>query len=102
MTAEELFESVGFVKEYYVQMSDFYRDNFESERDMTSFFVKVFQNDGKDKTPRRMMNQIQHLVSIANDIDQIRPGRDPLRIFFIKTCLEALCALSGMKKPVFL
>ena len=101
MTAEELFESVGFVKEYYVQMSEFYRDNFESERDMISFFVKVFQNDDKDKTPRRMMNQIQHLVSIANDIDQIRPGRDPLRIFFIKTCLEALCALSGMKKPVF-
>ena len=101
MTAEELFESVGFVKEYYVQMSEFYRDNFESERDMISFFVKVFQNDGKDKTPRRMMNQIQHLVSIANDIDQIRPGRDPLRIFFIKTCLEALCALSGMEKPVF-
>ena len=101
MTAEELFKSVGFVKEYYVQMSDFYRDNFESERDMISFFVKVFQNDDKDKTPRRMMNQIQHLVSIADDIDQIRPGRDPLRIFFIKTCLEALCALSGMKKPVF-
>lgn len=101
MTAEELFESVGFVKEYYVQMSEFYKDNFESERDMISFFVKVFQNDDKDKTPRRMMNQIQHLVSIANDIDQIRPGRDPLRIFFIKTCLEALCALSGMKKSVF-
>ena len=45
MTAEELFESVGFVKEYYVQMSEFYKDNFESERDMISFFVKVFQND---------------------------------------------------------
>ena len=70
MTAEELFESVGFVKEYYVQMSEFYKDNFESERDMNSFFVKVFRNDDKDKTPRRMMNQIQHLVSISNDLYQ--------------------------------
>jgi len=101
MTAEELFESVGFVKEYYSEMSDFYRGNFESEEDMIAFFVKVFKNDENDKTPRRMMNQVQHLVSIANDMDKIRPGRDPLRIFFIKTCLEALCALSGMKKTFF-
>ena len=35
MTAEELFESVGFVEEYYAKMIDFYRDNFEPERDMT-------------------------------------------------------------------
>lgn len=96
MTSEELFESVGFVKEYYSQMADFYRGNFESEEDMIAFFVKVFKNDENDKTPRQMMNQVQHLVSIANDMDKIRPGRDPLRIFFIKTCLEALCALSGM------
>lgn len=101
MTSEELFESVGFVKEYYSQMSDFYRGNFESEEDMIAFFVKVFKNDENDKTPRRMMNQVQRLVSIANDMDKIRPGRDPLRIFFIKTCLEALCALSGMKKTAF-
>lgn len=101
MTSEELFESVGFVKEYYSQMSDFYRGNFESEEDMIAFFVKVFKNDENDKTPRRMMNQVQHLVSIANDMDKIRPGRDPLRIFFIKTCLEALCALSGTKKTTF-
>lgn len=101
MTSEELFESVGFVKEYYSQMSDFYRGNFESEEDMIAFFVKVFKNDENDKTPRRMMNQAQHLVSIANDMDKIRPGRDPLRIFFIKTCLEALCALFGTKKTTF-
>jgi hypothetical protein len=105
MTAEELFESVGFVKEYYSEMADFYRRNFESEEDMVAFFVRVFKNDENDKIPRRMMNQVQHLISIANDMDKIRPGRDPLRIFFIKTCLEALCALSGMNnkkdKPVF-
>lgn len=105
MTAEELFESVGFVKEYYSEMADFYRRNFESEEDMIAFFVRVFKNDENDKTPRRMLNQVQHLISIANDMDKIRPGRDPLRIFFIKTCLEALCALSGMNnnkgKPVF-
>lgn len=84
MTAEELFESVDFTKGYYVEMSDFYREYFGSEEDMISFFVKVFQNDKKDKAPRRMMNQIQRLVSIATDIDRIRPGRDPLRLFSSK------------------
>jgi hypothetical protein len=48
-----------------------------------------------------MMNQVQQLVSIATDIDRIRPARDPLRIFFIKTCLEALCKLSGERKVEF-
>lgn len=101
MTAEELFDSVGFAKEYNLRMSGFYRRYFESEEDMIAFFVRVFKNDENDKTPRRMMNQVQHLVSIANDIDKIRPGRDPLRILLIKTCLEALCALSGMKNVAF-
>ena len=49
MTTEELFESVGFVGEYYSQMSDFYKDNFDLEEDMISFFVKIFKNDKNDK-----------------------------------------------------
>lgn len=105
MTAEDLFETVGFVGEYYSRMTGFYRSIFDSAEKMISFFVKVFKNDTNDKTPRQMMNQVEHLVTIANDIDKIRPGRDPLRVFFIKTCLEALCALSGMNnkkdKPAF-
>lgn len=101
MTSSELFRSVGFVDRYYVQMSDFYRDSFSTEDEMIEFFVKVFRNDTTDKTPRQMMNQIQQLVSIANDIDRIRPARDPLRMFFIKTCMEALCSLSKNKKENF-
>ena len=86
MTSIELFKSVGFVDRYYAQMADFYRDSFSTEDEMIEFFEKVFRNDTTDKTPRQMMNQIQQLVSIANDIDRIRPARDPLRMFFIKTC----------------
>lgn len=101
MTNKELFPSVGFVGEYYSEMRDFYIDYFKSEEDMLAFFVKVFKNDENDKKPRQMMNQIKNLVSIANDIDKIRPERDPLRIFFIKTCLEALCAISEFSKTEF-
>ena len=101
MRTKELFEEVGFVGEYYSRMFDFYKDCFDSEEDMIQFFAKVFKNDKNDKTPRRMMNQVQQLVSIATDIDRIRPARDSLRIFFIKTCLEALCKLSGERKVEF-
>lgn len=101
MTKKELFQSVGFVGEYYSEMRDFYIDYFKSEEDMLAFFVKVFKNDENDKKPRQMMNQIKNLVSIANDIDKIRPARDPLRIFFIRICLEALCAISKIKKKEF-
>lgn len=101
MTNKELFQSVGFVGEYYSEMRDFYVDYFKSEEDMLEFFVKVFKNDENDKKPRQMMNQIKNLVSIAKDIDKIRPARDPLRIFFIRICLEALCEISKIKEKEF-
>jgi len=47
---------------------------------------------------------VQRFVSLANDIDKIRPGRDPLRILFLKIGLDALCTLSGhtnKTKPLF-
>lgn len=101
MTNKELFQSVGFVDYYYSETCDFYIDYFLSEEDMLAFFVKVFKNDENDKTPRQMMNQIKNLVSIAKDIDKIRPARDPLRIFFIRICLEALCEISKIKEKEF-
>lgn len=101
MTNKELFQSVGFVGKYYSEMRDFYVDYFKSEEDMLAFFVKVFKNDENDKKSRQMMNQIKNLVSIANDIDKIRPARDPLRIFFIRICLEALYAISEISKTEF-
>ena len=34
-------------------------------------------------------------------IDKIRPGRDPLRILFLRICLESLCEISGSNKKSF-
>ncbi len=101
MDVEKLFDSVGFTYEYRDEMEQFYRAYFSSEMEMRQFFQRIFENDDVDKTPREMVNQIQRFVTLANDIDLIRPGRDPLRIFFIKTCMEALWSLSGMNKKTF-
>ncbi|HWQ71145.1 MAG TPA: hypothetical protein VN370_02385 [Desulfitobacteriaceae bacterium] len=89
-----LFDEVGFTHEYRSEYEEFYRPYFNSEEELTAFFVSVFERDSIDKTPRRMMNQIQRFVSLANDIDSIRAGRDPLRVLFLRICLESLYSLS--------
>ena len=104
----ELFEAAGFVHEYKEEAMSFYRPFFTSEETMTTFFRNIFnfeitsEAEGDRKyIPRRMMNQIQRFVSLANDIEQIRPGRDPLKILFFRVCLESLRSLSGRKKEFF-
>lgn len=98
MNAEELFINVGFTYEYRNRMEEFYGPFFETREEMTRFFVNVFAHDAADAAPRRMVNQIQRLVSLANDIDKIRPQRDPLRLLFIRICLESLGKLMGLKE----
>lgn len=91
---EELFEKVGFICEYRDEFTKFYEPYFNSEVELKDFFMQVFKYDEIDKTPRRVMNQIQHLVSLANDIEKIRPARDSLRIVFLQSCIESMYKLS--------
>lgn len=92
---EASFAKVGFTGEYRKEYTEFYRPYFQNEEKLNDFFYQVFKNDATDKTPRRMMNQIQRFVSLANDIDKIRPSKDALRIVFIRTCIESLCKLAN-------
>lgn len=45
--------------------------------------------------PKRMLNAVQRFVSVAKDIDTIRPGDDPFKIIFLITCIESLQTLRG-------
>lgn len=101
MNAEELFEEVGFTHEYSSEFERFFRPYFDTESDLIDFFCAVFKNDKTDKRPRWMMNDIQRFIALADDIDIIRPGKDPLRILFFRICLEALQKDSGAKKKDF-
>lgn len=101
MNAEQIFQKANFVYEYRKESEEFYRPYFPNDEAMEAFFVSVFLNEDEERKPRQMMNQIQRFVTLANDIDKIRPGRDPLRILFIRVCLESLCKISGSKKETF-
>ena len=90
----DIFEKVGYPPEYREKFKTFYRPYFLDDNELNTFFMQVFEYDDIDKTPRRIMNQIKYLVSLANDIEKIRPARDSLRIVFLQTCIESLYKLS--------
>ena len=98
-----LFNEVGFTGEYRNTMKSFYGPYFDSAEKLDSFFYSVFktEKDHSNYLPRRMMNQIQRFISLAKDIEIIRPGVDSLRIIFLKICLESLASLSKTDKKSF-
>lgn len=101
---EELFDLVEFGERYRNEMEEFYQNYFLSEDEMNQFFYEVFEfekkteDDESSKIPRRMMNYVHRYVSLATDIDKIRPGKDGLRVLFIKICMESLSKISGKDK----
>ena len=96
-----LFKSVGFVHKYRDENESFFHPYFRCQEELNDFFYSVFQHDTISKKPRQMMNYIRWYVSLANDIDKIRPGKDPLRILFLRIGLESLCKVDGSSLKEF-
>lgn len=95
ITKSETLSLMGYPAEFMKIFIEFYQQFFSDDVELEKFFKNVFKYDETNKIPRRILNQIQRLISIADDIDIIRPQRDPLRIFFMRTCLEAIYKLTG-------
>ncbi len=93
----QIFDEIGFDGEYRAITEGFYRSFFESEEQMYKFIVSVLQNDDEENTSRKMINQVRRFVTLANDVDKISPGNDPLRILFLNCGLESLIKLSKAK-----
>lgn len=79
------------------ELRHFYSPYFENASDREAFISRVFQFDWYDFRPRRMMFQVQRFVTLAIEIDKIRPARDGLRVMFLKCGLESLMKLAGFK-----
>ena len=92
---ENFLKLAGFPEMYINKYTDFYKPFFSNTEELNLFYQKVFSYDKENKVPRQIFNRIQQLVSIADDIDSIRPDRDPLRVLFLRSCIEAICILAG-------
>lgn len=70
---------------------DFFERYFENRDDAKDFVIGC--EAPTEQRTMLMMHQTQRLISLANDIDKIRPGRDSLRLLFLIICAEAVAKL---------
>lgn len=93
--ALELFEKAGFTDMYRENTEAFYRNYFESIFKMHEFFMQIFKAEERlGYIPRRMMNRVRYLVSLAINIGDISNDSDALKIVFFQICIEGLHSIS--------
>lgn len=88
-------------EKYLLETKEFYYPYFSNEDSLDLFINHIFQFDWNDRKPRQMLFQVQRFVTLATEIDKIRPARDGLRMLFLKCCMESLAKLSDMKTTAF-
>lgn len=90
-------DEYNFIRDSKKELESFYAPYFDSKDELENFLFDAFDYANGSLPRRQALFQVQRFVLLANDIDQIRPGRDPLRILFLKMGLDALSNLSGYK-----
>ena len=88
-------------QQYFLELKEFYSPYFPTLEEADTFINKSIQLDWDDRKPRQMLFQVQRFVSLATEIDKIRPERDGLRMLFLKCCMESLANLSNKKTKEF-
>jgi hypothetical protein len=88
-------------QQYFLELKEFYSPYFPTSKELDVFIDKALQFDWNDRKPRQMLFQVQRFVTLATEIDKIRPARDGLRMLFLKCCMESLAKLSDMKTTAF-
>ena len=86
---------------YFEELKEFYSPYFPTLEEVDVFINKAIQLDWDDRKPRQMLFQVQRFVSLATEIDNIRPARDGLRMLFLKCCMESLAKLSSKETKEF-
>ncbi len=91
MNYEKSFTEVGEIKSKAAEVGT-----------ISSSIVNYDEMLTKDKEiqfiPRRMINCVRRLVTVANDMEIIRPGKDVFKIIYIISCIDALWKLGNHKK----
>lgn len=67
---------------------DFYRPFFPTDDEVRAFVEACERLTPPDNVAKIMMHQGQRLVSISDDIPQIRPHDESLRLLFLMMCAE--------------
>ncbi|HVJ49450.1 hypothetical protein [Desulfitobacterium sp.] len=76
------------------ELLQFYQEFSENFSELESFLREALYYEDTN-IPRRMVNIVEWLVTLADDIEQIRKGKDGLKIFFLVVCIESLYKLAN-------
>ena len=87
--------SETFLDKHKAVLDSFYAPYFDTEAELQYFLIDAFDLENGSLVRRQMINQVQRFISLADDIEKLRPWRDGLRVLFIKICLESLHSLSA-------
>lgn len=72
---------------------NFYRAFFSSDEDVEAFVGNCEQLVPPDNAAKIMMHQGQRLISLSDDISNIRPNNEALRLLFLLMCAENISKL---------
>ena len=73
-------DKYNFIKDSKRELEAFYARFFDSDDELQTFLSDAFDYENGSLARRQALFQVQRFISLANDIDKIRPGHDPLRI----------------------
>ncbi len=72
---------------------NFYRPFFSDDAEVRVFVVACEQLAPPDNVSKIMMHQGQRLVSLSDDVSNIRPHREALQLLFLMMCAENISKL---------
>jgi len=73
----------------FSELLNFYTPFVKDKVELAAFISSVLCLTNNN-IPRRMLNSIHRLVTLADAMEQVRPGKDSLKIFFFVVCIETL------------
>ncbi|PYI49991.1 hypothetical protein [Paenibacillus flagellatus] len=71
-----------------------FRNYFDSEDELNNFICRNLAHS-KDNIQRRTINNVQRLVTLADELTTVKPGKWDLAIFFYLSCIESIYGLNG-------
>lgn len=83
-------------EELFPKLIDFFCPYFTNKKVLASFISSILKLRNNN-IPRRMLNSIERLVTLADDTETIRPGKHCLKIFYFVVCIETLYKLAEIK-----
>jgi len=82
-----------FDKELFEKLDKFYSDFFFNKTEL-EIFISEKLSYKKSNIPRRMINNVERLITLSDDIEKIRKEKDCLKLFFTVVCIETLYKLA--------